>query len=244
MQNLKYIFICLFFVFFVQITDSQGQSHFAQKADSLFSEKKYQEAANLYTDLIKKHEINKGLAYLKLAFIHENQGEFSLAIYYLNEYHKLHPDEKVFDKINQMALENGFRGYGQSDLNFFNLVVQKNTVWALIVATLIIAYSFIILFLKKNRNIAIPGTHKISLTLGILAVLLVINFPKIYKTGIINKKEAYLREMPAAAAKVVETLNEGSKVNIIGKKDIWLKLWQDGKISYIKENDLWIIGQE
>ncbi|KPM49604.1 tetratricopeptide repeat protein [Jiulongibacter sediminis] len=244
MQNLKYIFICLFFTLFVQITDSQGQSHFAQKADSLFSEKKYQEAANLYTDLIKKHDINKGLAYLKLAYIHENQGEFSLAIYYLNEYHKLHPDEKVFDKINQMAAENGFQGYGQSDLNFFSLIVQKNTVWVLLIATLIITYSFVILFLKRNKNITIPRAHKVSLTLGILAVLLVINFPKVYKTGIINKKEAFVREMPAAAAGVVETLSEGSKVNIIGKKDIWLKLWEDGKIRYIKENDLWIIGQE
>lgn len=244
MQNLKYIFIYLFFVFFVQITDTQGQSHFAQKADSLFSEKKYQEAANLYTDLIKKHDINKSLAYLKLAFIHENQGEFSLAIYYLNEYYKLHPDEKVFDKINQMAAENSFEGYGQSDLNFFSLIVQKNTVWVLLAATLILSYSFTILFLKRNRNITIPRTHKVSLTLGILVVLLIINFPKVYKTGIINKKEAFVREMPAAAANVVHTLSEGSKVNIIGQKDIWLKLWVDGKIRYIKENDLWIIGQE
>ena len=242
--NFAKFFISLFFGLIVQTTDSQAQSHFADKADSLFNEKNYADAAVLYEELIAKHDINKKVAYQKLAYIYENKGEFSRAIYYLNEYYRLNPDEKVFDKINQMAKENSFFGYSRSDLNFFTLLIQQNSVWLILALLGIITYSFIVVFMKRAKNSIIPRSQKMSLLLGILLVMFIINFPRLYKTGIVNKKEVYVRDEPSAGAAMTNKLGEGSRVNIIGQKDIWMKLFLNRDVRYVKRTDLWIIGEE
>ncbi|MGR3809546.1 tetratricopeptide repeat protein [Jiulongibacter sp. NS-SX5] len=244
MQNLRSLFFITFLCVFGQLTDSQAQSPFTKKADSLFNEKNYAEAAQIYQELIAKHDINKGLAYLKLAYIHENQGEFSLAMYYLNQYYHLHPEEKVFDKINEIAEENGFEGYGRNDINFFGLIVRKNAIWVFLLGTGIVLYSFVVLFLKRSKGTPIPQTHKLSLTAGIILLLALINFPKIYQTGIVKKSSSVMRKQPSAGSAVVGNIGEGSKVNIIGQKDIWVKLFHNQGFAYIKESDLWIIGEE
>ena len=117
---LKFLKIFLFhFFIFTQVLDSQGQTSLNKKADSLFIQKKNDEARNIYEEIIKKNQNLNPKIYLKLANISEAKGEFVKELYYLNLYFFKKPDEKVFEKMYLVAYENGFNGYEKNDLNYF-----------------------------------------------------------------------------------------------------------------------------
>ena len=97
---LKFLKIFLFhFFIFTQVLDSQGQTSLNKKADSLFIQKKNDEARNIYEEIIKKNQNLNPKIYLKLANISEAKGEFVKELYYLNLYFFKKPDEKVFEKM-------------------------------------------------------------------------------------------------------------------------------------------------
>ena len=79
------IFILLFIVF-TQVLDSQGQTSLNKKADSLFTQKKNDEARNIYNEILTNNQNVNPKVYLKLANISESKGEFVKELYYLNLY--------------------------------------------------------------------------------------------------------------------------------------------------------------
>ena len=234
----------LFFIVLIQVIDTQGQSKFAQNADSLFLEHKYSEAANIYQELLQKNLVNERNTYLKLAYISEQDGNFSRAIYYLSEYFQLNPDENVFDKIYRLAEENSFAGYTKSDFNFILLLFQKYFIYIAIFLTLILAYSFFIMFLKRARGIVVPTRHKLTMILAILGTFVLFNATRLIHTGIVNKPTINIRSAPSFGAEVINQEYEGNRLNIIGEKDVWARVWLHNQIVYVMKNDLWIISQE
>ncbi|WP_341225162.1 SH3 domain-containing protein [uncultured Arcticibacterium sp.] len=225
----------------IQALDIQSQDLFQKKADSLFSEKKYSEASDLYLELLDKHSINRSNAYLKLAFISEQKGDFSKAIYFLSEYFNLNPSESTFTKINKMAEENSFIGYGRSDFNFLLLVYERFYLWICLVLFLIVGFSFYLLLLKKIKREPTALRHKVSFVFLVLFSLLFLNFGDYYSQGIVKSETVYVRQAPSSASKVIGNLGEGSRVNVIGEKDIWLRLLINGEIQFAKKSDFWII---
>ncbi|UBM59601.1 SH3 domain-containing protein [Marinilongibacter aquaticus] len=244
MQNPLQKFILAFLAVFLQATDSKAESPLAQKADSLFFYKNYEESARLYQSLLENHEINRSLTYLKLAYINEHQGNFAKEAFYLYEYMQLRPSTDVFDKINHIAEENSFSGYSRSDFNFFSLFLKQYSIYIYLGILAVSLYIFVVLVFKRNKGLHIPRSHKIGLLSGILLGLLVINFPSFLQSGIVNKPIAFARKGPSSASVVVDSLREGSKVNIIGQKDIWLRVYQNRNLSYIKGSDLSIIAEK
>jgi hypothetical protein len=239
---IKYIF--LFIGFYSQMPDTHGQELFTQKADSLFNEKKYSEAAILYEDLLKKHSIHRSHAFLKLAYINEIGGNFSRSVYYLSEYFQLNPSDLVFEKINKIAEENSFSGYSRSDLNFILLLYERYFIYVTIALFLFLAYSFYVLIMKKLKGESTSLGNKLSFLFLVFAVLSFINLGLFYKQGIVNKENIIVRSAPSAGAEVIGHLKEGSRVNIIGEKDIWLRLILNGKIQFAKKSDFWIIEKD
>ncbi|AWV96890.1 SH3 domain-containing protein [Arcticibacterium luteifluviistationis] len=239
-RHLTKIFI-VFFSIMTQSLDIQSQDLFQKKADSLFTEKNYGEASDLYLELLDKHSINRSNAYLKLAFISEQKGDFSKAIYFLSEYFNLNPSESTFTKINKMAEENSFSGYGRSDFNFLLLLYERFYLWICLVLFLIIGFSFYLLLLKKLRGEPTALRHKVSFVFLVLFGLFFLNVGGYYSQGIVKSEQVYIRQAPSSASKVVSNLTGGSRVNIIGEKDIWLRLLINGQIQFAKKSDFWII---
>jgi len=237
-------YILLFFAFYSQVTDTHGQELFTQKADSLFSEKKYSEASILYEDLLEKHSINRSHAFLKLAYINEIGGNFSRSVYYLSEYFQLNPSNLVFEKINKIAEENSFSGYSRSDLNFILLLYERYFKYVTLALFLFLAYSFYVLVLKRLKGENTSLGNKLSFLILVFAALSFINLGLLYKQGIVNKENVIIRSAPSAGSEVIGHLSEGSRVNILGKKDIWLRLILNGQIQFAKKSDFWIIEKD
>lgn len=233
----------LFFIVLIQVIDSQGQSKFAQNADSLFEEHNYDQAKLIYQDLLNKNLVNERNSFLKLAYISEQEGNFSRAIYFLSEYYQLNPDESVFDKIYKLAEENSFEGYAKSDFNFILLLFQKYFIYIAISITLILAYSFFIVFLKRARGVAVPTRHKITMIIAILIAFVLFNVPKLINYGIVNKPSINIRSAPSFGAEVIQQVSEGNRLFILGEKDVWVRVLLHTDVVYVMKNDLWIIGQ-
>ena len=244
MQRPFILFICFFSACFIQPADSQAQLNLAQKADSLFNAKSYEQSAIMYEELIQKHQINRSNAFLKLAFISEQSGDFSRAIYYLSNYYSLNPTEEVFLKIRKLATENSYAGYNESDFNFFFLLFRKYFIWFLIVLVASAFYVLLIMFIKKNKGKTIPTIHKLSLLFLIGLGITLINVPAVFKQGIVNKHDIFLRAEPSSASEVSGNLPEGTRVNVIGQSDIWLKLLVNLDVQYARESDIWIIAKD
>lgn len=148
---LKFLKIFIFlFIVFTQALDSQGQTSLNKKADSLFIQKKTDEARNIYNEIIENNINVNPKIYLKLANISETKGEFVKELFYLNLYFFKKPDEKVFEKMYNIASENGFSGYEKNDLNYFLFYYRQysNYVWGGFIILGI--YIFIVLVLKKK----------------------------------------------------------------------------------------------
>ncbi|HLO43958.1 MAG TPA: SH3 domain-containing protein [Leadbetterella sp.] len=241
MPRLFLKFILLFFLVFFQTTDSKAQNDVAKKADSLFSAKDYTESAKLYELIFRDSQVNKQNISLKLAFIYESLGDFSKAIFYLNNYYNLNPDDEVFEKMNKMALENKFTGFERSDLNFILVLYQQFYIFILYSVIVIGIFILVILFRKKIYNKKILRRHLILVGLFIVFLLVFINVPNSYQSAIINKK-TYFREFPSSGSPIVGTIEKGNKINIFGEEDIWLKVLWNRKIVYIHKNDTWMLN--
>lgn len=233
--------ILLFFALFLQVTDSKAQKNLAEKADSLFSYKKYEEAAIVYKSLLKAGQVNRKNAFLKLSYIYENSGDYPQALYYLNNYYNLNPGDKVFDKMNQIALENKYSGFDRTDLNFLLMLYQQYFNYLVIFLVIVALYIFWILVRKKYFHQGVSGRNIAIILLYLVFLLGLINAPGNYKSGIIKSKRAYLRTQPTAAAAIEGFITEGNKLNVLGQDDIWLKVLWKRKLVFIKRSDLWLV---
>ena len=232
----NFIFI---FLFILQLTDSQAQSSSVKLADSLFANKNYFQAENYYTTyLAKSHKFNP-VVYLKLAYISEALNNYPKAIYYLNLYYLKKPNKLVYDKMNQLAAENNFQGYENTDLNFIVLLIRQYYNYILLILLGFSVFIFSILVYKKQTKQVVPRGQIGILVLFLIIFLILVNFPYNYRAVIIKKEEAFLRDFPSSASPIVGTIMIGNRLNVISKDDIWNQVFYDNKIAYIRDSDTW-----
>lgn len=236
------IFI-LFLILFAQPTDGQGQYNLGQKADSLFNAKNYPEASIAFEDLVQNHNVNKENVYLKLAYIYEVQGDFLKAIYFLSELYEIKPSDKLFDRINKIAKENSYVGFERSELNFLLTLYKQYYIPIILILLALTIFGTYYYVSKKSSESPIKKRYGVLLIIFIIIALLVNNLPSGYQQGIVNRSGVSLRDAPSAGSKVVSSINEGYKINIIGQSDVWLKVLWQRDIFYVKEDDLWILGK-
>ena len=229
------------FLLTMQLTDSQAQRALNKKADSLFNQKKNDEAVILYEQILKNSQNISPNVYLKLANISENKGNYVKELYYLNLYFFKEPNEKVFEKMFVIANENGYKGYEKNDLNYILFYYRKYSsyIWG---AFLILGiYIFSVLLIKRRNKQYSPIHHKIIFIVYLLFLLSLINLPNNYRSAIIKNEKVYLRNYPSAASQIVGNISEGNRLNIIKSDDIWYQVLWEGQFCYIKSSDIWLV---
>jgi hypothetical protein len=88
-QGVYYKFpVLLFFILLGGIKPSWGQmpEERLQRADSLFEQREYTEAFSLYNTLLATDRVCSPAMLMKMAYIQEGLGDYSEALYYLNQY--------------------------------------------------------------------------------------------------------------------------------------------------------------
>ncbi len=211
------------------------------QADSLF-------AAGLYPAAVEAYEFHLQKGYkptdpmlLKLAYVWEKQGDVAKMLYYLQVYFDRRPDEAILKKMHEVAIQNNLRGYETDDLNYFYLFYKQYGLYITLGLVLLGTYAFGIFWLKYRNHEPARRRHKLIVLAYLTGLLLLVNLPERYQSGIINRDRVLLRRDPSSAAPVADVINRGHKVNILGSQDVWLHVfWNDG-LYYVRKDSVWLI---
>ena len=210
-------------------------------ADSLFRVGAVGEAAVRYESAITNGQAVTDPMLLKLAYAYEQQHDIPKLLYYLEVYFERHPNEAVLRKLNEIARTNGLVGYEADDLNYFYLFYKQYGIYLLLFGLGLGLYVVGVLLLKSGQPEPAPQRYKWIIFLYLIGLLLFANLPEGYQSGITSRDRVYLRREPSAAAPVVDMIGRGHKVNILGSEDIWLRVFWNNRLYYLRRDAVWLI---
>ncbi len=231
-NNTIKLFIFFYFIIISAFVDCQlyaqnSPENIINQADQLFIQKKYTESYKIYAELYEKQKKYSPQSLLKMAYIKEALGENTDALYFLNVFYESYPDKKVFNKMREIAEKEKLEGYQYSDLEFFaNL--YRNYHDEILFGLL--GFVFIYFLAVVTNKIFIKGISNSSPIFYIVFLLLmfyVVNYGENYinpPKNICIKDVALIMSDPSAGAKSIGTLPKGTRVSVIDKQDIWLKI--------------------
>lgn len=237
----KIIFFFTFYLATLQLAYSQSDVNTFKKADSLYKTDNFSQAEVLFEQALPSIEKPATTLFLKLAFIKEKKGDFLKTLYYLNKAYQQEPNEKILSKLNEIAQLHELKGYELNDFNFLILFYKKYS--GFLIGTMLILgiYIFYVLFTKRYKRHYTPFNQKIFLLIYLSGVALLLNLPDKYHQGIINHDGVLLRAEPSSVAPVVEMIDRGHRLNLIGGTDIWRRVYWKDKFLYLKESDIWLV---
>ncbi|MDB5240577.1 MAG: hypothetical protein JWP57_1202 [Spirosoma sp.] len=212
-----------------------------RQADSLFAAGNEVEAARIYQTTIADGHTPTDPMLLKLASAYERQNDVPHLLYYLQVYFDRHPDDAVLRKMNEIARANNLNGYETDDLNYFYLFYRKYGTYLLLFLLLPGGYVFSIMMLKIVRKQPVDRRQKWVVLFYLILLLLFVNLPEGVQSGITSRDRVLLRSDPSAAAPVIEVIGRGHKVNILGSKDIYLRVLWRNELYYIRQDNVWVI---
>ena len=234
----KLIIILISFIVTVHIGTAQPVEKKLQWADSLFQQKKYTESFNLYEELLYQQELVSPSMLAKMAFIQEGLGDYSQALYFLNLYYLETANKAVLKKMEKLAEEHNLSGYEYTDMEFFLSIYHKYFLEIAFAFLLIAIIILAVIFYQKKRYKYKPIGYAIFYVILLAGLFFLINFGNNYKKGIINVNDSYLMSAPSAGAKLIDVVDKGHRVKIIGKEDVWVKIKWNNKIAFIRDNHL------
>jgi uncharacterized membrane protein SpoIIM required for sporulation len=216
---------------------SQATSFRLKTADSLFQQKRYTQSFDHYAEMLKQKQYTPSML-LKMAFIKEGLLQIGQSMYYLNLYFIATHDQTALDKMNELATKYNLEGYETSETDQFFILYHDNhlMVSLALIALMILMLSF--MYYTRQRLKRRPVVSFTFLVLIIAASATHLYFGIQDEAGIVTQPSTYIMRGPSAAAAVVEIIGDGHRVEVIGKKDVWLKIRWEGEVAYVKENTL------
>jgi hypothetical protein len=228
------ILLLIGFSFFSFHTYASTLSSKLHQADSLFTLKRYTQAFEIYEALLSVNQYSPAML-LKMAYIQEGLGKATKSLYYLNLYYLATGDEQSLEKMQELATKNRLEGYQypEQDKFYYHLNKYGFLISGTFAALTLFALAF--LYRERRKNQKPVGAMVLSF-IFIISLAVAVNFPVRDLSVIVNSGNTYLMAGPSAGAKVVGVINEGHKLRVLNKKDVWLEVeWLDQPV-YIKEN--------
>lgn len=251
MQTSRLILLILFFSFsipFAQLAVAQDYFEKVKQADTLFKQKKYTEAFKLFEEVMNGKEENQGkdryFTYkmlLQMAYIKEGMNDYAAALYFLSVYYAHNPEQKILDKISELASKNKLNGYEPNDVEYLMALYRQNqiTLLSFVFALFALFLAYLVYRKIKSKDILYPS---IALSFALAIFFLLFNYYGIdIKKGIIKSEKVFLMNAPAAGADLLSTLQKGDCVLITDKTDVWYKVkWKDQE-AYIRANNVYLV---
>ncbi|WP_317048498.1 SH3 domain-containing protein [Echinicola strongylocentroti] len=198
----------------------------------MFNAKSYQEAYNLYTDILQNEDAYSPAMLLKMAYITEGMGNYEDASLYLSKYYDHNPSPKVISKIKSLTDQPELKGYTFSDkAQFFKLLTDHQQPITGTLALLLII-SLILVLVKKKAN---KPKYLIPSMILVALVFLSNNLLNAPQTGIIKESPTIIMGGPTAAGKFIDKVNPGHRVIIKSSEDIWYRIDWNGQDAYVKK---------
>jgi hypothetical protein len=232
--------ICLTFItLFTSLSVSNAYTPLQESlmiADSLFQEKSYTQAFEVYDEILRRGGQSSPAMLLKMAYIKEGLADYSQALYFLNLYYDRTANKRVLKKMENLAEKHALVGYEYDDAEFFlNLYQRFHTqILMVLLAIAVLLLSLIVYLRTKNANR--PVAHVVWLLLLLVLILAVNNLGTKKPKAIIAHDDTYLMSGPSAGAEVVDVVKGGHRVSIKNREDVWLQIDWNGKDVYVKQN--------
>jgi hypothetical protein len=235
---LKFIGCCTVLIITLFSNSFAQTSHYRLKiADSLYQAKLYTQSFEHYEEILAQKQYSTAML-LKMAYIQEGLGNVGKAMYYLNLYFLVSNDKTVLEKMEELAARFNLDGYEATDadrfLTFYNDYYTRISI--ALAALIILMLS--IMFYSRYKMHRRPVASAIIMGMFLIATLVHLNLGSRVNTGIISNPSTYIMDGPSAGANLITITNDGHRVEVIGKKDVWLKILWDGRTAYIRENSL------
>lgn len=244
MQTLRFfLFSFFFFCCGLAANSLYAQDYFVKvkTADSLFKQRKYTESFQLFEEILTKDKYFTYRMLLQMAYIKEGMDDYAAAMYYLSLYYANNPEQKVLDKISELASKHRLSGYRPNDVEYLMALYRQNQV-----ALLGVIFTFFVLFLAyliyrklKDKDILYPS---IALSFALAIFFLLFNYYGIdIKKGIIKNEKVFLMNSPSAGADLLQTLQKGDCVLITDQTDVWYRVkWEDQE-AYVRKGNVYLV---
>jgi tetratricopeptide (TPR) repeat protein len=227
--------ICGFFAASGQVTGFRlGQ------ADSLFEKKQYTQSLEHYQTILEQGEYTPSML-LKMAYIEEGLGRVGQALYYLDRYYLATNDKLVLDKMEELSTKYNLKGYENSDARVVLSLYHdyREAISIALAAITVFLLSLLFFWRKRHKRSIAAGT---MLIIVVLALAVHINLGEKITTGIKGEPDTYLMAGPSPGASVVSVVDEGHRVEVIGKVDVWYKVRWDEQTVFVRDHDLLTAG--
>ncbi|WP_027003385.1 hypothetical protein [Hugenholtzia roseola] len=233
--------IAFFFLLFANllIFKVQGEDKIMEafkKADVLYESEKYIDAFQVYSVLWQDLGVfNEGML-LKMASIKERSKEHEQALYYLSLYYRYFPDKKVLEKMSELAAAKDLQGYQYSDLKYFQMLWLRYELYGIGIGSFL-ALVFIVLIIKRMKEGSSPWSLVLTNVLILVGLGVAYHFSRPDAEFIVTHNHVALMQDPSAAAELVEWIDKGHKLPLLGKQDIWIQTEWKGQTVFIREHN-------
>ena len=207
-------------------------------ADSLFEVRQYTESFKLYDQLFRQDQVVTSAMLIKMAFIQESLGDYSEALYYLNEYFLLTSDEDAVQKMQQISEQHNLRGYSYTDYNLFSNYFRAYRYLVIygLIAILMAGLIYRVFTAKRHASASYGwgGAYLILLAL----LFFVTNYSWLPQQAIIMSDHTYIMSAPSSGAEVVYISEKGHRVEVDGQEDIWTQIEWQGEPAFVRQTNL------
>lgn len=236
LKTLLFFSLAVFILSYKQV-NGKTIRQIADQADTLYEQKKFDQAAALYTQIFSTAKQFTPRMLLRLAAYHQGKDQPALALYYLNTYYQYLPNPKIRDQIKELAESQGATGYSFNDLDFliynFRRYYTEITLSGLSLLTLILAS------IIWNRYKGLPLVYRPLVFFAILVMgFLFTNLNLIYRQGVIVGNQVAIKTGPSAASQVLGFVSSGHRIIVLDRSDVWLHTNWQGKDAYIHSRNV------
>lgn len=238
MPNFNSIFLAKLFIIstlFLQSIHCQADVLELAKADSLFDQKSYKEAMEIYRPNFQLGIYSPAML-LKMSFIAEGIGDKENATLYLSTYYDLNPNGQTLTKIKSLTGQTNLVGYEVSDFRRFVLFLVEYQVLIVAALGIFLLGTLVSLWVTISKGNGSISYWPSSLLLVVL--FLANNFLVAPSAGLVTSSPTLIVDRPTAGGELIEQVEPGHRVKIKSSKDVWFEVeWKD-QIGYIKKSDV------
>lgn len=225
-------------IFNAFLSSNAQTSHFRlQTADSLFQAKRYTQSLEHYEEILRQKQYTPAML-LKMAYIYEGLNQIGSAMYYLNLYHIATNDKSVVAKMDELATKYNLQGYEITDSDRFWAFYLDNHLYISLALAALSILMVSILYHTRFRLHKRPTGSAIAVIVVLIILFLHVHYGTERTRGIISDASTYLMDGPSAGAAVIDIVGDGHRVQVIGKKDVWVKIEWDDEVAFVKQNSI------